>query len=107
MGYYQGLRSRSAVAESTLSKQYFFLIFFTLIFYSVIGTTLISLLITVTSDPQEIPKLLANVLPTVSKIMRLLQVDLGSLTFNLSFFFLACSFLYKLYNFARFFNVSS
>lgn len=66
MGYYQGLRSRSAVAESTLSKQYFFLIFFTLIFYSVVGTTLITLVNMITSDPQEIPKLLANVLPTLA-----------------------------------------
>lgn len=105
MGYYQGLRSRSAVAESTLSKQYFFLIFFTLIFYSVVGKALIALVGMVATDPQEIPKLLANVLPTVRKIMRLLPVNLGSLIFNF-FFFLACSFLYQLYNFARLFNVS-
>ena len=93
MGYYQGLRSRSAVAESTLSKQYFFLIFFTLIFYSVVGTTLITLVNMITSDPQEIPKLLANVLPTVSKITRLLPVGFGFITFDF-FFLLACSFLY-------------
>lgn len=37
MGYYQGLRSRSAIAESTLSKYYFFLIFFVLIIYSLIN----------------------------------------------------------------------
>lgn len=86
MGYYQGLRSRSAVAESTLSKQYFFLIFFTLIFYSVVGKALMALVGMVATDPQEIPKLLANVLPTVSKIMRLLPVNLGSLTFNFFFF---------------------
>ncbi|CAO0792237.1 unnamed protein product [Mucor circinelloides] len=66
MGYYQGLRSRSAVAESTLSKQYFFLIFFTLIFYSVVGTTVSTVLEMFTSDPQGITKLLANALPKLA-----------------------------------------
>ncbi|CEP14647.1 hypothetical protein [Parasitella parasitica] len=66
MGYYQGLRSRSAVAESTLSKQYFFLIFLTLISYSVVDSTLITLLSMVANDPQEIPRILAKALPTIA-----------------------------------------
>ncbi|OAD07867.1 hypothetical protein MUCCIDRAFT_135153, partial [Mucor lusitanicus CBS 277.49] len=63
MGYYQGLRSRSAVAESTLSKQYFFLIFFTLIFYSVIGTSFLTVINMFATDPQSITKMLADILP--------------------------------------------
>ncbi|GAN04213.1 DUF221-domain-containing protein [Mucor ambiguus] len=66
MGYYQGLRSRSAVAESTLSKQYFFLIFFTLIFYSVIGTSLLTVLNMFATDPQSITKMLAEMLPRLA-----------------------------------------
>ncbi|KAI8645022.1 hypothetical protein BD408DRAFT_412508 [Parasitella parasitica] len=66
MGYYQGLRSRSAIAESTLSKQYFFLIFLTLISYSVVDSTLITLLSMVANDPQEIPRILAKALPTIA-----------------------------------------
>ncbi|KAI9482660.1 MAG: hypothetical protein EXX96DRAFT_555188 [Benjaminiella poitrasii] len=66
MGYYQGLRSRSAIAESTLSKQYFFLIFFTLIFYSVVGTTFLTLLTDFTNSPKEIPTFLANALPALA-----------------------------------------
>lgn len=65
MGYYQGLRSRSAVAESTLSKQYFFLIFFTLIFYSVIGTSFLTVINMFATDPQSITKMLADILPRV------------------------------------------
>ncbi|KAI7906249.1 uncharacterized protein BX663DRAFT_540836 [Cokeromyces recurvatus] len=66
MGYIQGLRSRSAIAESTLSKQYFFLIFFTLIFYSVVGTTVMTLVTDFTNNPKEIPTFLANVLPSLA-----------------------------------------
>ncbi|KAL9547183.1 hypothetical protein MBANPS3_006283 [Mucor bainieri] len=65
MGYYQGLRSRSAVAESTLSKQYFFLIFFTLIFYSVVGTSFVAILNMFATDPQSITTMLAKLLPKV------------------------------------------
>ncbi|KAK4513964.1 transport between ER and Golgi ATPase protein [Mucor velutinosus] len=66
MGYYQGLRSRSAVAESTLSKQYFFLIFFTLIFYSVIGTSVMAILNMFATNPQGITKMLAEMLPRLA-----------------------------------------
>lgn len=66
MGYYQGLRSRSAVAESTLSKQYFFLIFFTLIFYSVAGTTVWTVLNLFATDPQAITTMLAEILPKLA-----------------------------------------
>ncbi|KAI8973738.1 hypothetical protein BDF20DRAFT_883871 [Mycotypha africana] len=66
MGYYQGLRARSAVAETTLSKQYFFLIFFTLIFYSVVGTTLLTIASDFANDPKKIPEFLAIVLPELA-----------------------------------------
>ncbi|KAI7892182.1 uncharacterized protein EV154DRAFT_441952, partial [Mucor mucedo] len=66
LGYYQGLRSRSAVAESTLSKYYFFLIFLTLILYSVIGATFEVIWVSFTHDIQNIPEFIADVLPTLA-----------------------------------------
>ncbi|OBZ88317.1 Calcium permeable stress-gated cation channel 1 [Choanephora cucurbitarum] len=66
MGYHQGLRTRSAVAESTLSKQYFFLIFFTLIFYSIVGTTILTLLSDISNDLKQLPTYLARKLPNLA-----------------------------------------
>ncbi|GAA5799830.1 hypothetical protein HPULCUR_005249 [Helicostylum pulchrum] len=63
MGYYQGLRSRSAVAESTLSKYYFFLVSLTLIFYTISSVTakaVIELINDLSKDLQKIPRDIAN-----------------------------------------------
>ncbi|KAG2228857.1 hypothetical protein BDF21DRAFT_422864 [Thamnidium elegans] len=60
MGYYQGLRSRSAVAESTLSKYYFFLVSLTLIFYSVTVAAMSTVLADLSKNIQEIPTYVAN-----------------------------------------------
>ncbi|KAI9270957.1 hypothetical protein EDC94DRAFT_534451 [Helicostylum pulchrum] len=60
MGYYQGLRSRSAVAESTLSKYYFFLVSLTLIFYSISGVTTKAVIELINDLSKNLPRYIAN-----------------------------------------------
>ncbi|KAG0947779.1 hypothetical protein G6F32_006052 [Rhizopus arrhizus] len=66
LGYYQGLRSRSAVAESTLSKYFFFLVFFTLIVFTLAGTSIETVMLSFANDPSSIPEKLAATFPSIS-----------------------------------------
>ncbi|KAI8062111.1 hypothetical protein BC940DRAFT_370479 [Gongronella butleri] len=65
LGHLQGLRSRSAVAESTLSKYFFFLIFNVLLVFTVASTVWNTLLVLL-KEPAQIAQLLATTLPKVA-----------------------------------------
>ncbi|KAI8985049.1 hypothetical protein BDB01DRAFT_850116 [Pilobolus umbonatus] len=60
LGYYQGLRSRSSIAEATLSKYFFFLVFFTLFLFTLVNTGFKALVSILANDPVSVPTLLAN-----------------------------------------------
>ncbi|CAO3702184.1 unnamed protein product [Rhizopus stolonifer] len=66
LGYYQGLRSRSAIAESTFSKYFFFLIFLTLIVFTLAGTSIQTIALSFANDPSSIPKRLASTFPSIA-----------------------------------------
>ncbi|KAI8331578.1 hypothetical protein BC941DRAFT_474913 [Chlamydoabsidia padenii] len=65
LGVLQGLRSRSAVSESTLSKYFFFLIFNVLLVFTLVSTA-INTIVIVIQQPTEIARILATSLPKVS-----------------------------------------
>ncbi|ORZ21529.1 hypothetical protein BCR42DRAFT_488586 [Absidia repens] len=65
LGVLQGLRARSAVSESTLSKYFFFLIFNVLLVFTLISTAINTVVILV-KQPTEVARILATSLPKVS-----------------------------------------
>ncbi|KAI8344019.1 hypothetical protein BC941DRAFT_497389 [Chlamydoabsidia padenii] len=65
LGVLQGLRARSAISESTLSKYFFFLIFNVLLVFTIVSTALNTLVI-LFERPTEIAQILASSLPKVS-----------------------------------------
>ncbi|KAI8097594.1 uncharacterized protein BX664DRAFT_293215 [Halteromyces radiatus] len=65
LGILQGLRARSAVTESTLSKYFFFLIFNVLLVFTIVSTAINTLVILV-DRPTTIANILATRLPKVS-----------------------------------------
>ncbi|ORE03576.1 DUF221-domain-containing protein [Rhizopus microsporus var. microsporus] len=65
LGYYQGLRSRSAIAESTFSKYFFFLVFFTLITFTLANASM-QTVIDFANNPTSIPERLADTLPNIA-----------------------------------------
>ncbi|CAO3590036.1 unnamed protein product [Absidia cylindrospora] len=65
LGVLQGLRARSAVSESTLSKYFFFLIFNVLLVFTLVSTAINTVFILV-KQPIEVARILATSLPKVS-----------------------------------------
>ncbi|CAO3588215.1 unnamed protein product [Absidia cylindrospora] len=65
LGVIQGLRARSAVTESTLSKYFFFLIFNVLLVFTIVSTA-INTVVLLLERPTEIARILATSLPKVS-----------------------------------------
>ncbi|ORZ21490.1 hypothetical protein BCR42DRAFT_407637 [Absidia repens] len=65
LGVVQGLRARSAVSESTLSKYFFFLIFNVLLVFTIVSTA-INTVVLLFERPTEIARILATSLPKVS-----------------------------------------
>ncbi|KAG1464698.1 hypothetical protein G6F56_005028 [Rhizopus delemar] len=85
LGYYQGLRSRSAIAESTFSKYFFFLIFLTLIVFTLAGTSIQTIALSFANDPSSIPKRLASTFPSdahESPLVRLINRPRAPWSFN-------------------------
>ncbi|KAI8889509.1 DUF221-domain-containing protein, partial [Backusella circina FSU 941] len=66
LGYFQGLRARSAIAEATLSKYFFFLVFFTLVVFTLAGSSIRTILLSLAHDPSSITTRLAQSLTTIS-----------------------------------------
>ncbi|KAI9280733.1 hypothetical protein BY458DRAFT_450940 [Sporodiniella umbellata] len=66
LGYYQGLRSRSAIDESTFSKYFFFLIFFTLIVFTLAGTSIQTIALNFANNPASILEKLATTFPSIA-----------------------------------------
>ncbi|KAI8381462.1 uncharacterized protein BYT42DRAFT_613238 [Radiomyces spectabilis] len=71
LGYVQGLRARSAIAESTFSKYFFFLLFNVLLVFTIVNIAVKTVAVArvaeqLINNPTEIPNVLATSLSTVA-----------------------------------------